>query len=61
MLGKRAREKREEIIAKREEAEKSELEKRQADVKDFSKRVYIIVGVVGVLGAIGIYFLTKKK
>ena len=61
MLGRRATEKREEIKAKREEAEKSELEKRQADVKDFSKRVYIILGVVGVLGAVGIYFLTKKK
>lgn len=61
MIGRRAREKREEIKAKRVEVENSEIAQRQGEIKKFSKKIYIIVGVVGVLGTVAIYFLTKKK
>ena len=49
---------------KRKEAELKEQQKIDASQKEvniFNKQVYIIAGVVAVLGAVGIYFLTKKK
>ena len=49
---------------KRKEAELKEQQKIEASQKEvdiFNRQVYIIAGVVAVLGAVGIYFLTKKK
>lgn len=49
---------------KRKEAELKEQQKINAskiEVDIFNRQVYIIAGVVAVLGAVGIYFLTKKK
>lgn len=56
--------KREAEEKKRKEAELKEqqnIDASQKEVNIFNKQVYIIAGVVAVLGAVGIYFLTKKK
>lgn len=46
---------------KQELREQEKIEASQKEVDIFNRQVYIIAGVVAVLGAVGIYFLTKKK
>ena len=45
--------------AQEKKQQKIDASKQEVDI--FNRQVYIIAGVVAVLGAVGIYFLTKKK